>query len=420
MFLYSGLLPWLYIAQALSRSATSLVGEAQLISKVYFPRLILPLSGTLSPLLDLVLAFLVYLGLMVWFGVTAHLAHYDVAAICRAGISQIALAGGLWLSALYVRFRDVGTYYPYVHSALDVCLSDSRTVSGDQSGGNLAFLLRAQPCRQRDRGIPMVLLLDYQVEFSMFVPSLVVVFLALAGGLGVLPIDGAHVRGCYLADIVDGKPGNHSRCPDEAVLARRAQGPAQYASRSGDAPVDIPRQLEREPKRGRPSHSALKGVSFEVKHGEVIGIIGHNGAGKSTLLKILSRITEPTGRLDIYGRVSSLLEVGTGFHFRVVWSREYRSNAAMLGMRRTEVQNKFDDIVSFSGIEAFIDTPVKRYSSGMYVRLAFAVAARMNWSILIVDEVLAVGDEVFRSGLDGGGESQRTDGAYREPQHGRD
>jgi lipopolysaccharide transport system ATP-binding protein len=142
---------------------------------------------------------------------------------------------------------------------------------------------------------------------------------------------------------------------------------------------------------------ALKDVSFHVKHGEVLGIIGHNGAGKSTLLKILSRITEPSGgKADIFGRVSSLLEVGTGFHSELTGRENIFLNAAMLGMRRTEVQSKFDEIVEFSGVGAFIDTPVKRYSSGMYVRLAFAVAAHLEPEILIVDEVLAVGDASFQ------------------------
>lgn len=146
-----------------------------------------------------------------------------------------------------------------------------------------------------------------------------------------------------------------------------------------------------------PSFWALKDISFEVKQGEVLGIIGHNGAGKSTLLKILSRITQPTkGTADIYGRVSSLLEVGTGFHSELTGRENIFLNAAMLGMRRDEVRRKFDEIVAFSGVEEFIDTPVKRYSSGMYVRLAFAVAAHLEPEILIVDEVLAVGDTSFQ------------------------
>ncbi|MFC1843568.1 polysaccharide ABC transporter ATP-binding protein [Thermodesulfobacteriota bacterium] len=142
---------------------------------------------------------------------------------------------------------------------------------------------------------------------------------------------------------------------------------------------------------------ALKDVSFEVKQGDRIGIIGRNGAGKSTLLKILSRITEPTtGKVQIKGRVASLLEVGTGFHPELTGRENVFLNGAVLGMSRQDIKKKFDEIVAFSGVEKFLDTPVKRYSSGMYVRLAFAVAAHLESEILIIDEVLAVGDTVFQ------------------------
>ena len=142
---------------------------------------------------------------------------------------------------------------------------------------------------------------------------------------------------------------------------------------------------------------ALKDVSFEIKRGEVVGIIGRNGAGKSTLLKILSRITKPTeGHAKIHGRVGSLLEVGTGFHPELTGRENIYLNAAILGMRKSEVERKFDEIVSFAEVEKFIDTPVKRYSSGMYVRLAFAVAAHLETEVLLVDEVLAVGDAQFQ------------------------
>jgi lipopolysaccharide transport system ATP-binding protein len=142
---------------------------------------------------------------------------------------------------------------------------------------------------------------------------------------------------------------------------------------------------------------ALKHVSFDVRYGEVVGIIGGNGAGKSTLLKIISRITEPTeGEARIYGRVGSLLEVGTGFHPELTGRENIYLNGAILGMKKREIERKFDEIVSFAEVEKFIDTPVKHYSSGMYMRLAFAVAAHLDPEILLVDEVLAVGDLAFQ------------------------
>src|SRR5450432_2334419 len=142
---------------------------------------------------------------------------------------------------------------------------------------------------------------------------------------------------------------------------------------------------------------AVKGVSFDIQQGDRVGIIGRNGAGKSTLLKILSRITEPSsGRIKMYGRIASLLEVGTGFHPELSGRENVYLNGAILGMSRLDIKKKFDEIVAFAEVENFLDTPVKRYSSGMYVRLAFAVAAHLEPEILIIDEVLAVGDAQFQ------------------------
>ncbi|HKP54364.1 MAG TPA: polysaccharide ABC transporter ATP-binding protein [Chloroflexia bacterium] len=162
--------------------------------------------------------------------------------------------------------------------------------------------------------------------------------------------------------------------------------------------LDLPRRLlSRVRQGGRETFWALHDVSLEVRQGEVLGIIGRNGAGKSTLLKILSRITLPTsGRAEIYGRVGSLLEVGTGFHPELTGRENIYLSGAILGMRRKEIDRQLDTIVDFAEVEQFLDTPVKRYSSGMYARLAFAVAAHLDTEILIVDEVLAVGDSAFQ------------------------
>ncbi len=179
----------------------------------------------------------------------------------------------------------------------------------------------------------------------------------------------------------------------------RVGGRAQPQRRLGEALEDLVLAPFRS-MRGRGADEtfwALKDVSFEVNRGEVLGIVGKNGAGKSTLLKILSRITEPTeGRAELRGRVASLLEVGTGFHGELTGRENVYLNGTFLGMRKREIDRKFDAIVAFSEVDRFIDTPVKRYSSGMYVRLAFAVAAHLEPEILLVDEVLAVGDAEFQ------------------------
>ena len=165
------------------------------------------------------------------------------------------------------------------------------------------------------------------------------------------------------------------------------------------APVRLVKGIWK-PRRTNPESDqvfALNHLSFQVNRADVVGIIGRNGAGKSTLLKVLSRITEPTdGFIEVHGRVASLLEVGTGFHPELTGRENVYLNGAILGMKRAEIKRQFDDIVSFAEVERFIDTPVKHYSSGMYLRLAFAVAAHLDPEILLVDEVLAVGDLAFQ------------------------
>jgi lipopolysaccharide transport system ATP-binding protein len=180
-----------------------------------------------------------------------------------------------------------------------------------------------------------------------------------------------------------------------SIGARRAAGDGLRESITGA--IRAPLRLMRNRRANNQKFWALKNVDFEVQPGEILGIIGSNGAGKSTLLKVLSRITEPTaGRVELYGHLGSLLEVGTGFHPELTGRENVYLNGAILGMLRTVIDRKFDEIVAFAGIEKFLDTPVKRYSSGMYVRLAFAVAAHLDPEILLLDEVLSVGDLEFQ------------------------
>ena len=199
-----------------------------------------------------------------------------------------------------------------------------------------------------------------------------------------------HLSKSYLLGHKSGAEGKYGHATLRDVIGREVRGFARKAA-------DLARGRQIVQGDEVEEFWALKDVSFEVKQGDVLGIVGRNGAGKSTLLKILSRITDPTeGRVLLKGRVASLLEVGTGFHPELTGRENIYLNGAILGMRRVEIRRKFDEIVAFAQVERFLDTPVKRYSSGMYVRLAFAVAAHLEPDILVVDEVLAVGDAEFQ------------------------
>src|ERR1039457_4828423 len=178
-----------------------------------------------------------------------------------------------------------------------------------------------------------------------------------------------------------------------------AAGDRQYSYKSlRDILAEVPRKLfRRHEAKAPPTFWALKDISFDVAEGEVVGLIGRNGAGKSTFLKVLSRVTDPTeGRILLHGRIGSLLEVGTGFHPELTGRENIFLNGAVLGMRHAEIDRQFDAIVAFAEVEKFIDTPVKHYSSGMYMRLAFAVAAHLDPDVLLIDEVFAVGDAQFQ------------------------
>lgn len=197
-----------------------------------------------------------------------------------------------------------------------------------------------------------------------------------------------HVEGLSKKYMIGGKQGRNNRLGDQIVDI--ALSPFRRAGKLLSGKSSSAAELTQE-------FWALKDISLQIKHGEIVGVIGHNGAGKSTLLKIMSQITEPTtGYVDLFGRVGSLLEVGTGFHPELTGRENVYLNGSILGMRRSEIDRKFDEIVDFAEIEQFIDTPVKHYSSGMYVRLAFSVAAHLEPEILLIDEVLAVGDVAFQ------------------------
>ena len=392
LFSLAALVPWMYFSNALTQASNSVVQNERLVTKVYFPRILVPLAAVMASLVDLAIAFVVLFGVTLAFGVLPDLELLLVPPLVLL-VTVAALAAGTCLAALNVFYRDVRYAVAFL----------------------IQFWLFVSPVAYSSTIIP-----DAWRPLYALNPIAGVIdgfrWALLDDAPSPFPVS-LHLRG---------ERGNHADHRPLLLPARRGRVRRRRVS-SGDVAIRVEglskrfrlgeggprgnlgetlsrafaRSLRRSTanaERRRAEYFwALSDVTFEVRQGEVLGIIGANGAGKSTLLKILSRITRPTaGRARVRGRVGALLEVGTGFHPELSGRDNVFLNGVVLGMNRHEIGRKFDDIVEFAGVERFLDTPVKRYSSGMAVRLGFAVAAHLEPDVLIVDEVLAVGDAEFQ------------------------
>ena len=369
LFAYSALIPWTMFSSALTNACTALTSHAALLTKVYFPREILPLTYIVAALVDMAAASVVLAALMMWFGVS--LTATAIWALPAIAILTGLLVGlGLLASALQVRYRDVGLAMPVL----------------------VQIWLFASP----------VLYPLAAVKAALAAPLLHALHPQSDGRRGghVSPRGGAaSVARSARARHVRARRRRYRAGSLRLLQVRRADDGGR---RMSDATVDVAienvwKQYRLSTSRNARTFWALQDVSLNVLRGASVGVIGRNGAGKSTLLKLLAGITAPTrGRIVIHGRVAALIEVGSGFHPELTGRENVFLSGAILGMRRREIATKLERIVEFAGVRQFIDTPVKWYSSGMYVRLGFAVAAHMEPDILLVDEVLAVGDAEFQ------------------------
>eukprot|EP00752_Nemacystus_decipiens_P015210 g13543.t1 len=362
LFYLASQLPWMLFNTGLQTSSMSLVNAQNMIKKIYFPRLVLPTSAVMVTLVDAFILFslltFVIAALPFIPGVESHVLPIQAlllpAAVLWAFLAALSI--GLPLAALNVEFRDVRYVLPFVTQFMIFAAPVFWPVSAIPEAWRLFYGLI--PCAG-------------PIEFFRW---------CLLGTPAHPEIEGVGKR--YRIGV--GKGGKYQYDYLGSKLAGLARRPWSVFT-------DYRKMNENN------SFWALKDINLDINRGEVIGVIGRNGAGKSTLLKVLSQITKPTtGTITLHGRVGSLLEVGTGFHPELSGRENIFLNGAVLGMTNEEVKAKFDEIVAFSEIEKFIDTPVKQYSSGMYTRLAFAVAAHLEPEILVVDEVLAVGDAEFQ------------------------
>ena len=369
---------------------------------MYFPRTLLPLGSVCVPLVDFVVGLPV-LVFLIWKYDTWPSGWETLTAPLFILLAVVTVLGiSLLLAAVNVRYRDVRYMIPVFLQVLPLLSGVMFAV--DQIPVKWQWILAFNPMTVGHRGLALGGARRGPARHGPGRGRRRGRARALRRRARHVPLVGAHVRGHDLMAVaieVDGLSKKY----------RLGEYQAAYGTLR-ETLVHAGRRLTgREHHRAATEIWALQDVSFDVPEGQVLGVVGRNGAGKSTLLKILTRIVAPTaGRAEIRGRVGSLLEVGTGFSGELTGRENIYLNGAILGMKRREIEQRFDDIVEFSGVEKFIDTPVKRYSSGMYVRLAFAVAAHFEPEILFVDEVLAVGDAEFQADASDGWRSSATPG----------
>ncbi len=391
IFVFVGLLPWTYFSTAITSGTSALTSHINLISKVYFPREILPLTYVIAAFFDFIIALVVLAMMMIYYRVNVSFnALYAIPII--AVMTGFVMSMVLILSATQVRFRDVGVGIPLL---LQIWMFATPVVYPLSAIKSLPPFFALRVYDESNGWCHRKLPPRSFTGTSARIP--------IAGNLGNdLHYLAAQCLCPLQANRDNGSGGDLTPSTDyEMIDLRFDRVSKRYLIRNEDGGDSSHNPVLRKLKSvlRRPQEFwAVRDVSFEVLRGEALGIIGHNGAGKSTILKLLSSITIPSsGEITINGRLAALIEVGSGFHPELTGRENVYLSGSILGMRRSEIARKIDSIIDFAGILQFIDIPVKRYSSGMFVRLGFSIAAHLDPDILLLDEVLAVGDAAFQS-----------------------
>ena len=415
LFYMAGNTVWTFFASCINGTANTFVANSQVFGKVYFPRLTTPISQVLTSLINFFIQFVMYILFWVYFAVTGsgvHLTAWAFAVpLVVLEVMLLGLGVGIIVSALTTKYRDLAIAVSFGVQLWMYISPVVYPLSSLEESPRLQMLMRLNPMTAPIEVFRMGTLGTGTVEVGSLIYSLIVTAAALV--LGVVLF--SRIEKTFM-DTVEGgaQMENQTHEQNQRVTVIQVSGlKKQYKlGQIGGGTLTHDLQSWWARVRGKEDPNtvigtdarlfgktfmALNGVDLTVYKGEALGIIGRNGAGKSTLLKILSRITAPTeGEIRLRGRVASMLEVGTGFNNEMTGRENIYMNGAILGMTRAEVDSKIDQIIEFSECGDFIDTPVKRYSSGMFVKLAFAVAAHLDSEIMVMDEVLAVGDMKFQ------------------------